>query len=78
MLSAIPLVNLIDDPTLSNVVAGLRAIEREFPATDTSPRYIPLPPQTWDVVQKNPGRVTDLKGLPSNESRRGVGRTRKQ
>jgi arylsulfatase A-like enzyme len=72
------LVNLIDDPTLSDVVAQLRAIEREFPAKDASPRYIPLPPQTWDVVQKNPGRVTGLKGLPSNESQRGVGRTKKR
>ncbi|MCA8999642.1 MAG: sulfatase-like hydrolase/transferase, partial [Planctomycetaceae bacterium] len=60
------LVNRIDDPELAAVLSELKAIEATFPAEDASPRYEPLPPRPWDVVQKNPGQRTGLAGLPSN------------
>lgn len=69
------LVNRIDDPTLSDVRTRLEAIEKTFPAEDASPRYSPLAPQKWDHVQKKPGRIEGLKGLPSN--RIGTKRKRK-
>ena len=35
-----------------------------------SPRYDPLPPQSWDVNQKNPGRRSGRKGLPSHQRKK--------
>lgn len=74
--SAVKLVDLMTDPAeLNNLISSanhahvvdrLRKVEAGFPAMDASPRYSPLPPQEWDLVQKNPGRKTGLKGLPSN------------
>ena len=61
------LKNVLHDPALADVVAELTAIEKSFPSQDGSPRYNALPPQKWDVVQKNPGRISGLKGLPSND-----------
>ena len=60
------LTNRVDDPSLKDVLAKLEAVEKEFPAEDSAPRYNALPAQKWDVVQKSPGQQTGLKGLPSN------------
>jgi arylsulfatase A-like enzyme len=60
------LVNRLDDPELAEVRTRLEAVAASFPDEDASPRYSPLPPQPWDVVQKNPGRKMGKAGLPSN------------
>jgi arylsulfatase A-like enzyme len=60
------LENVIDDPAHAAVVERLKKIESYFPAEDASPRYTALKPQKWDLVQRNPGRKSGLKGLPSN------------
>ncbi len=60
------LKNVIDDPAHAAVVERLQKIESYFPAEDAAPRYTALKPQKWDLVQKNPGRKSGLKGLPSN------------
>lgn len=48
--------NVIDDPAHAGALKKLQAVEKTFPAEDASPRYTPLPPQPWDLVQKNPGQ----------------------
>jgi hypothetical protein len=58
--------NRLDDPELIEVRKQLEAVEKSFPPQDASPRYTPLPPQKWDLVQKNPGQREGLTGLPSN------------
>ena len=65
------LKNRLTDPKLAGALRELKAIEKTLPAADASPRYSPLPDQPWDVKQKNPGRKTGLKGLPSNAPRKG-------
>ncbi len=60
------LKNVIDDPRYATALAALREVERQFPDEDGSPRYRRLPAQEWDRVQKTPGRLSGLKGLPSN------------
>ena len=63
-------VNRLDDPSLAEVRARLEAVEKTFPAEDASPHYTPLAPQKSDLVQKRPGRIERLKGLPSNRGGR--------
>lgn len=60
------LENLVNDPAHAAVVERLKKIESYFPSEDGSPRYTALKPQKWDLTQKNPGRKSGLKGLPSN------------
>ena len=60
------LENVIDSPQLTAALNKLEEIEKSLPARDASPRYEPRKELPWDVVQKNPGRKTGLKGLPSN------------
>lgn len=58
--------NVINNPDYSAALNKLQEIEKQFPATDNSPRYEPLKKLPWDVTQKQPGQITGLKGLPSN------------
>ena len=64
------LKNVIDDPKLASVLEKLQKVEASFPAEDAAPRYTALPPQKWDLKQKNPGRKSGRKGLPSNGGKR--------
>lgn len=59
-------VNRLGDHALTEVRARLEAVEKSFPGMDASPHYTPLAPQKWDLVQKKPGQIERLKGLPSN------------
>lgn len=68
------LENVIREPEHAAVVSQLRSIEQQLPSEDYSPRYVPLAAQEWDRVEKNPGRVTGLKGLPSNAVTRRKGK----
>jgi hypothetical protein len=68
------LINRINDPKLAKIKTRLEAVEKTFPAEDTSPRYTPLAPQAWDHVQKNPGRQPGLTGLPSNAPKKKRGK----
>lgn len=73
------LKNVINDPDYSAALNKLQEIEKQFPATDGSPRYEPLKELPWDIEQKNPGQITGLKGLPSNAaSTRGKRERRKK
>lgn len=60
------LKNVINDANLSAALNKLEEIQKSFPAQDASPRYQPLKELPWDIEQKNPGRKSGLKGLPSN------------
>ncbi|MBT5020149.1 sulfatase-like hydrolase/transferase [Planctomicrobium sp.] len=62
------LKNVINKPDYSAALNKLQEIEKQFPATDGSPRYAPLKELPWDIDKKNPGQITGLKGLPSNAS----------
>lgn len=74
--SSVKLVDLTNDPAeLKNIIHDqgqsaalnkLQEIEKTFPDEDNSPRYEPLDKLAWDLKQKKPGRITGLKGLPSN------------
>jgi len=64
------LYNIFDDPRHQAALTELREVEHQFPPEDMSPRYTALAPQPWDHVQRQPGRKTGLKGLPSNAQRR--------
>jgi len=70
------LTDVKDDPRFADALARLKAVEATFPDQDASPRYTPLPPQDWDVVQPRPGRTRGLSGLPSNAPARGSRRNR--
>ena len=61
------LENIIDDPKLTAILNTFQEIEKIFPDEDGNPRYEPRPENGWDVEQKNPGRKSGLKGLPSND-----------
>lgn len=68
------LQNVIDDPELADVLDRLQQIEQSFPARDADPRYEPLGPLDWDLRQRNPGRKSGLKGVPSNAQKPARGR----
>lgn len=68
------LENVIENPELAAVLKKLQQIETRFPPQDAAPRYNRLPDQEWDVKQKNPGRQTGLKGLPSNAAKADKGK----
>lgn len=72
------LKNVIDDPELTAILNTLQKIERELPAKDGNPRYTPRENQGWDIEQKNPGRKTGLKGLPSNATQERPSRTNRR
>lgn len=44
-------------PEAAAALQRLQEVVATFPARDASPRYDPLPPQPWDVIQKNPGQL---------------------